>query len=347
MLCAMRPMIKSGLRRLRRDDRMVQLGLDPSRAVVLTEPDHMRVIEVLDGTRRKEEVSAAAGVPEPVAGGLLDVLFDRGVLDDASESADCLRKLDVSERDRLRPDLASMSLVRGRAGSGVSALARRRASVVHIRGGGRVGATTACLLGAAGVGYVRIIDRESSRSADVSPGGISPEDVGASREIAGAAALRRLTRGVRTGSKAPPHLVILAPADSPGLPDALDRYPVPHLFAGVRETTGIVGPLVVPGSTCLRCQHLTRRDRDPAWPRLAAQLSRPAPGVPPCDTVLATAVAAQAAFQALAYLDRYPERPATLGGTLEMNLPDWRWRRRSWPPHPLCGCCLRRSDGDP
>ena len=30
--------------------------------------------------------------------------------------------------------------------------------------------------------------------------------------------------------------------------------------------------------------------------------------------------------------------PAALGGTLEMALPDWRWRRRTWPPHPDCGC---------
>jgi hypothetical protein len=57
---------------------------------------------------------------------------------------------------------------------------------------------------------------------------------------------------------------------------------------------------------------------------------------PPCDGPLAVAVAAQAALQALALLDG--ASPATAGGTLELTLPDWRWRRRSWSPHPACGC---------
>ena len=49
---------------------------------------------------------------------------------------------------------------------------------------------------------------------------------------------------------------------------------VPLLVTGVRETTGVVGPLVLPGHTgCLRCQHLHRCDRDPSWPHLAAQLA--------------------------------------------------------------------------
>jgi nicotinamidase-related amidase len=41
----------------------------------------------------------------------------------------------------------------------------------------------------------------------------------------------------------------------------------------VRDGTGLVGPLVIPGVTsCLRCADLHRSDRDAAWPALAAQL---------------------------------------------------------------------------
>jgi hypothetical protein len=32
------------------------------------------------------------------------------------------------------------------------------------------------------------------------------------------------------------------------------------------------------------------------------------------------------------------EPPAAVGATLEMALPDWRWRRRTWLPHADCGC---------
>src|SRR3712207_7110553 len=54
----------------------------------------------------------------------------------------------------------------------------------------------------------------------------------------------------------------------------LQRRGVPHLVATVRGETGVVGPLVVPGATgCLRCADLHRRDRDPRWPALAAQLT--------------------------------------------------------------------------
>lgn len=49
--------------------------------------------------------------------------------------------------------------------------------------------------------------------------------------------------------------------------------------------------------------------------------------------VLSCLVAAQAAGQALAYLDegRVP------GGLLEVS-PGWRWRHRACEPHPDCGC---------
>jgi hypothetical protein len=51
-------------------------------------------------------------------------------------------------------------------------------------------------------------------------------------------------------------------------------------------------------------------------------------------------VAAQAAQQSLALIDG-AGLPAAVGGTLELALPDWRWRRRSWQLHPACGCGWR------
>ena len=109
----------------------------------------------------------------------------------------------------------------------------------------------------------------------------------------------------------------------------------------------MIGPLVVPGrSSCLRCHDLHRCDRDPAWPRLAAQLatdpSRPARGASApvasaCDVTLAAAVAAHAVMQALAFLDGQVT-PSAVDGTVEVSLPDGGMRRRSWTPHPGCGC---------
>ena len=55
-------------------------------------------------------------------------------------------------------------------------------------------------------------------------------------------------------------------------------------------------------TSCLRCADLHRRDADPRWPRLAAQLTAtepPASGA----TVTCLLTAATAAVQVLAYLD--------------------------------------------
>jgi hypothetical protein len=75
---------------------------------------------------------------------------------------------------------------------------------------------------------------------------------------------------------------------------------------------------------------------------MAVQLDEPVRDVVPCDSALAVAVAAQASLQALAFLDG-SALPATAGGTLELALPDWRWRRRSWQLHPDCGCGWRET----
>jgi hypothetical protein len=52
-------------------------------------------------------------------------------------------------------------------------------------------------------------------------------------------------------------------------------------------------------------------------------------------------VAGTAALQALAHIDG--DDPPTLDGTIEIRLPDWRLRRRSWLAHPDCRCALARA----
>jgi hypothetical protein len=92
------------------------------------------------------------------------------------------------------------------------------------------------------------------------------------------------------------------------------------------------------------CLDPIRAERDPAWPLILAQLSAQASADPPaCDTVLATMVAAQAAAQALAFIDQGAQAAAVTNGTLELVLPAWQWRRRTWQPHRDCACGARCS----
>jgi bacteriocin biosynthesis cyclodehydratase domain-containing protein len=110
------------------------------------------------------------------------------------------------------------------------------------------------------------------------------------------------------------------------------------------EAIGVVGPLVRPGGTaCLRCLDLARAERDPAWPLVLAQVTGRDPDPSGCDPILEATVAAQAAAVAVAVADRAPLALAAVNGTLELVLPAWQWRRRSWRPHPGCACGSRAA----
>ncbi|WP_137231805.1 ThiF family adenylyltransferase [Streptomyces sp. BPSDS2] len=112
----------------------------------------------------------------------------------------------------------------------------------------------------------------------------------------------------------------------------------PHLYAGVIEATGVVGPLVLPGGTgCAGCLELHRSDRDPQWPRMLAQWRSGRRGaVPACDLGLATAVAGLAAAHAIAFLDG--DLPTSTGTRWEAALPLLDWRSEPIGPHADCSC---------
>jgi hypothetical protein len=315
------------------------------------------VLSLLDGSRELPEALALAAAPADDAHA--DAPTDGTAREDAGTLVALLATggcLDVLPAERvpetLGPDVAALSLLaRAAPGAAAAALARRRASRVRVVGAGRVGAPLAALLAAAGVGSVAVDDAGPTRVADLAPAGLLARDLGRAR---GATVARRLPRqpsgGGRPRGAGPHDLVLLTPV-GPGAPDPADaqhllREGVPHLAAGVRENTGWVGPLVLPGrGPCLECLERHRTDRDPGWPLVAAQLAVPAYGVvDPCNVALAALVAAVTALQALALLDAEPGQlpPAvsagSLGGVLELQLPGWRLRRRSWAPHADCDC---------
>lgn len=341
----MRPLLTPAARRLWRDRETLQLGLSPGRAVVLAGVDGVTraVLALLDGTRDKtrllREADAVGSTPEQTEQ-VLALLGQAGLLDDASSGRSAAADLERDERDRLAPDLGSLRLVGGVRGG--DAVRRRLASRVIVEGAGRVGAPLAAALAAGGVGSVEVVDDGVTRPEDCGVGGLPPSAVGRSR---GEAARELLPARPAASRLRLPDLVVLAPAA--GVPLGEPPRLVPHLVAEVRGEVGVVGPLVTPGaSACLRCLDLARADRDPGWPALALQLGEAVPGVVPCDSALSLAVAAQAALQALSFLDGLLSggaRPATVGGTLELTLPDWRWRRRSWQVHPDCGCGWRAT----
>ena len=322
-----RPVLSPGLARLWRQDGSLQLGRTPAVARVLPDAGtHREALALLDGSRTLEQVLHLC----PDAAPLLAGLTDAGLLVDVDDLVPV--GLPPDDRERLAPDLSSLALVHG-AGAARALQARRRARVV-IHGAGRVGAPLAGLLDTAGIGRVEVRDDRPTRATDLGLGGLTAADTGRPR---GTAVGERLRTSATTPELA---LVVLADdtvSDGSGLADLLCRTGVPHLTARVEERTGTVGPLVRPGwSSCLACLDLTRRSLDPTWPSVVAQVPRRGPSTAACDGVLAMAVAAQAALQVLQLLEG--SDPASVGATLELTVPGWAWRRRTWPRHPGCSC---------
>jgi len=315
----MRPAIKPGLLAVWRNRDTVQIGIDPRRAIALTGMRGAAVLlGLLDGSRDLAQVLAAAGelgISAEAADRVIALLAAGGALHDFPVTA--YRAMPPGLRTRLAPELATAALAHGDGDGGARVLARRQGACVRVEGMSRVGLCVASLLTASGVGMVV--------STGWPPGsGAPPADpAGAGRR---------------------PDLVIFADVYRRELPELLRRQGVPHLAAAASEAIGVVGPLVLPrGTACLRCLDLARAERDPAWPLILAQLTGGGADPPACDTVLAVAVAAQAAAQALAFVDRPMSASAVTNGTLELVLPDWRWRRRTWMPHDRCGCGRRST----
>jgi hypothetical protein len=330
----MRPALKPGLLAVWRNRDTVQIGIDPRRAIALTGMRGAAVLlGLLDGSRDLGQILAAAseaGISAEAADRVITLLAVGGVLHDFPVTA--YRAMPQSLRTRLAPELATAALAHGDADGGARILARRQGACVRVEGMSRVGLCLAGFLTASGIGIVISAGRPPSAPPPAGPAALTgaPSPAGSPPLVgmAGPAATSRR-----------PDLVILADTYRRELPEILRRAGVPHLAAAASEAIGVVGPLVLPGRTaCLRCLDLTRAERDPAWPLILAQLTGGGADPPACDTVLAAAVATQAAAQVLAFVDRPASASAVSNGTLELVLPDWQWRRRSWAQHDRCGC---------
>src|SRR4051794_1711075 len=231
-------------------------------------------------------------------------------------------------------------------GAGGGGRARRQSAVV-VEGANRVGTPLAAVLAASGVGRVHVRDRGATRAGEAIVGGASAADEGRPRALAAADAVRRASpltdlRPLPPGQS--PDLVVLCRpwAAVDPLSAAWQRAGTPHLVATVRGETGIVGPFVLPGqSSCLRCAEAWRRDDDPAWPRLAAQLAGD-DSVPSGATIACLSTALTAAVQVLAHLDG-TAGPVTVNGTVELRPPSFQPRLRRWAPHPDCACGAARG----
>ncbi|MEU6829256.1 hypothetical protein ABZ894_11465 [Nocardia beijingensis] len=142
-------------------------------------------------------------------------------------------------------------------------------------------------------------------------------------------------------------LVVLADTlmPDPRLVSDLVLHRIPHLQLRIRDSKGVVGPLVLPGVTsCLRCADLIRAQNDTDWPHLAAQLLGRVGHASPAGIAATTAIALT---ELETIIECSPRRaPATLNATLELDLDSHTLDRRGWDRHPDCGCAHVSAEHD-
>jgi hypothetical protein len=354
-----RPTLLPGLARLWRDRHNLQLGVDPSRAIVLElpHPETARLLDLLDGAHSERTIlerAARFGVAPADARTLLDTLRRVGLVVGAQSLFP--HNLPEPVRARLAAEAAALAR-RGpeAATTAAQALRRRAQALVVVNGHGRLAAPLAVALAQAGVGHVHPALDGLVDPAEIAGSPLCEADVSKPRADAVAAAIDRAapgtdTRPVRRGAAS---LVVEAGNPRPAalLAAAHAQRRQAHLMIAIRDGVAVVGPFVPPGGgPCLNCFDLHRRDRDPAWPQLAAQLATGnGERVEPCEVATVLAATGFAAAEVLGYLDGLA--PATVGATVEITAPG-RLRRRTWAAHPGCGCVgvrrrVRGGDGEP
>ncbi|MBO0811376.1 MAG: hypothetical protein J2P23_04940, partial [Microlunatus sp.] len=250
------------------------------------------------------------------------------------------------------PDLAQR-LVRSIGAAGLFAPAEPAAPTAGLRlrliGAGVLGRSIAVALLRAGIARLDIVDTEPVDPVVYPRPGLATTQADALRLT-----LRHQTRRRPPGDAAPqPDIYVTRHWNKPDQPapdltvvasdraepdraigDDYVRADHPHLYVRPLNAGAVVGPFVLPGQTpCLGCLDRVRRDADPAWPVLLAQLCRiRLPVLPMITAWAASTVAAQLACWASG------GDPGSGGATFELTAGDYELRVRPWPMHPSCGC---------
>jgi hypothetical protein len=285
-----RPMLRPGLKVLRRDPWTLQLGLDWPGVTALRDTEALRaVLGAIDGFRDIAGVALAAsdaGPSREECEAVLSLLIDCGAV--------------VDYTPRLVPALGESTesawwLLAGPGRAITDVVNARERSCLWLSGTGSVADGVNRLSSSAGL---RVCHDPAAATVVVLASDREP-----SRDVT----------------------------------DAVMHSGLPHLWAYVRELVGVVGPFVVPGITaCLRCVDAARASTDPAWPTLLQSAAAKPQPVPPCDTVLASLVAAWAVQEVALYASDI--RPQTCGRVIEVPQGWGPAESVQFEPHPACGC---------
>lgn len=316
-----RPVLRPGTVVLRRDQRHLQLGVEPGRAVVLRDtPTVQTVLGRIDGLRSRTAVLAGCTDADDAAR-VLDSLIAVGM---------------VADVDQVLATAASGELAhllgRERSERAADRLRTRASATIGLNAGDDSGTDLLVAVGellvGSGVGRLVATDDVAARVAQRMPA--------------------ERWRHTLPSAGSPPDVTVVVGSPVTG-PDTEDLVAdgVAHLAVSVVDGIAVVGPFVRPGRTaCVGCVDRTRAARDPAWPALVDQLQRSAGqqarnsvDLPrPRNRVLEGAAASWTARDVLAHLAGQPV--LTYGTSLRLDDGLVNQVVNRWELHPACGCSL-------
>ncbi len=147
--------------------------------------------------------------------------------------------------------------------------------------------------------------------------------------------------GLRTCEPAYADVVVLV---GHGHIDAIDPHEEyagnVHLPVRIHHARAAIGPVVIPGRTpCCRCLSLHARDRDAAWPAMAAQWRSWSSSVPP-DRLLTRRTALETVTVVREWIDTAGDQPTY---RVHLEVPRMIARSEQLLAHEACGCLWQRD----
>ena len=346
------PQLAPGVHFFERNESQIQIGINPSSAIILDKQIGKQIFQLLSGNNSVAQICLElnqAGFTESSGRNFLIRLANLGLLTAGPTTQTYDDKNPVSGLQRL-------NLNRETVGSH-QAMKARIACEIAIHGAGRLGTTLALLLASSGYPNITVRDSQLVREDDLTPWGASRVDIGNRRDHTVRNLMERMIRGASSHKnslrfQALRRVEILLPDQRANFPwiaatsaDTFAAKDISYLFAATSSSASLISSIITPGQQpCLRCLHLHRCDQDPAWPRIELQVAaHSAVDTAPIALIIRTALLIQATLNRWvdAVLTDAPANSPSSFTQLGL-LPS---QDETYPTyfHPACGCRLDLS----
>lgn len=346
------PQLAPGVHFFERNESQIQIGINPSSAIILDKHIGAQIFKLLSGNNSVAQICRElnqTGFTESSGENFLIQLANLGLLTSGPTIQTYDDKNPVSGLQRL-------NLNRETVGSH-QAMKQRIACEIAIHGAGRLGTTLGVLLVSSGYPNITVRDPQLVREDDLTVWGASRVDIGNRRDHTARNLIERMIRGASSHKnslrfQAQRRIEILLPDQRANFPwidatsaDTFAAKDTSYLFAATSSSASLISSIITPGhQPCLRCLHLHRCDQDPDWPRIELQVTaHNAVDTAPIALIVRTALLIQATINHWVDADLTTAAQNSAFSLMQLGLLPSQDETYPTYFHPTCGCRLDLS----